>query len=76
MSYADRLYAEAVADPLYAEAVRIVIEERKPSISRLQSRLRIGYNRAACLLEAMEIAKIVGPLQIDGSRAVIAEGAR
>jgi S-DNA-T family DNA segregation ATPase FtsK/SpoIIIE len=68
--------AAAVEDPeqdaLYDEAVRIVITERKPSISYVQRRLKIGYNRAARLLEAMEIAGLVGPLQSNGSREVLA----
>jgi DNA segregation ATPase FtsK/SpoIIIE, S-DNA-T family len=59
-------------DPLYDEAVKIVITERKPSISYVQRRLKIGYNRAARLLEAMEIAGLVGPLQANGSREVLA----
>jgi S-DNA-T family DNA segregation ATPase FtsK/SpoIIIE len=59
-------------DALYDEAVRIVTEERKPSISYVQRRLKIGYNRAARLLEAMEVAGIVGPLQSNGSREVLA----
>ena len=59
-------------DALYDEAVRIVITERKPSISYVQRRLKIGYNRAARLLEAMETAGLVGPLQANGSREVLA----
>jgi S-DNA-T family DNA segregation ATPase FtsK/SpoIIIE len=59
-------------DALYDEAVRIVVSERKPSISYVQRRLKIGYNRAARLLEAMEIAGLVGPLQSNGSREVLA----
>jgi S-DNA-T family DNA segregation ATPase FtsK/SpoIIIE len=59
-------------DALYDEAVRIVITERKPSISYVQRRLKIGYNRAARLLEAMETAGLVGPLQSNGSREVLA----
>ena len=59
-------------DALYDEAVRIVISERKPSISYVQRRLKIGYNRAARLLEAMEIAGLVGPLQANGAREVLA----
>ncbi|MGH2928080.1 MAG: FtsK/SpoIIIE domain-containing protein, partial [Solirubrobacteraceae bacterium] len=58
-------------DALYDEAVRIVITERKPSISYVQRRLKIGYNRAARLLEAMETAGLVGPLQANGSREVL-----
>ena len=63
---------DAEQDALYDEAVRIVISERKPSISYVQRRLKIGYNRAARLLEAMEIAGLVGPLQANGSREVLA----
>ncbi|HET9390696.1 MAG TPA: DNA translocase FtsK 4TM domain-containing protein [Steroidobacteraceae bacterium] len=59
------------ADPLYDEAVKIVTTERKPSISYVQRRLKIGYNRAARLLEAMEIAGLVGPLQSNGAREVL-----
>jgi DNA segregation ATPase FtsK/SpoIIIE, S-DNA-T family len=59
-------------DALYDEAARIVITERKPSISYVQRRLKIGYNRAARLLEAMETAGLVGPLQPNGSREVLA----
>jgi DNA segregation ATPase FtsK/SpoIIIE, S-DNA-T family len=59
-------------DALYDEAARIVITERKPSISYVQRRLKIGYNRAARLLEAMEMAGLVGPLQPNGSREVLA----
>jgi S-DNA-T family DNA segregation ATPase FtsK/SpoIIIE len=51
--------------------VKIVTTERKPSISYVQRRLKIGYNRAARLLEAMEIAGLVGPLQSNGSREVL-----
>jgi DNA segregation ATPase FtsK/SpoIIIE-like protein len=55
-------------DALYDEAVKIVTTERKPSISYVQRRLKIGYNRAARLLESMENAGVVGPLQPNGSR--------
>jgi S-DNA-T family DNA segregation ATPase FtsK/SpoIIIE len=64
--------ADAEQDPLYDEAVRIVTTERKPSISYVQRRLKIGYNRAARLLEAMELAGLVGPLQSNGARDVLA----
>jgi S-DNA-T family DNA segregation ATPase FtsK/SpoIIIE len=63
---------DAEADPLYDEAVRIVTTERKPSISYVQRRLKIGYNRAARMLEAMELAGLVGPLQSNGARDVLA----
>jgi S-DNA-T family DNA segregation ATPase FtsK/SpoIIIE len=59
-------------DPLYDQAVRIVTESRKASISGVQRRLKIGYNRAARMIEEMEAAGIVGPLQANGSREVLA----
>jgi S-DNA-T family DNA segregation ATPase FtsK/SpoIIIE len=61
-------------DALYDEAVKIVINERKPSISYVQRRLKIGYNRSARLLEAMEASGVVGPLQSNGSREVLVAG--
>jgi S-DNA-T family DNA segregation ATPase FtsK/SpoIIIE len=63
--------ADPEADALYDDAVRIVTTERKPSISYVQRRLKIGYNRAARLLEAMENAGLVGPLQSNGAREVL-----
>ena len=59
-------------DPLYDEAVRIVTESRKASISSVQRRLKIGYNRAARMVETMEEAGIVGSLQPNGTREVLA----
>ena len=58
-------------DPLYDEAVRIVTETRKASISGVQRRLKIGYNRAARLVETMEEAGLVSSLQSNGSREVL-----
>jgi DNA segregation ATPase FtsK/SpoIIIE, S-DNA-T family len=59
-------------DPLYDEAVQIVTETRKASISYIQRRLRIGYNRAARIVEEMERSGLVGPLESNGSREVLA----
>jgi len=60
------------SDPLYDEAVKIVTESRRASISGVQRRLKIGYNRAARLIEAMEQAGIVSPPEHNGDRTVIA----
>ncbi len=62
---------EAV-DEYYDQAVAIVTETRKASISYVQRRLKIGYNRAARLIEEMENDGIVGQLQANGSREVLA----
>ena len=59
-------------DPLYDEAVRIVTETRKASISYIQRRLKVGYNRAARIVEEMENSGLVGPLGSNGSREVLA----
>lgn len=60
------------SDPLYDQAVRIVTETRKASISGIQRRLKIGYNRAARMVEAMEASGLVGPLESNGQREVLA----
>ncbi|KAA0208919.1 MAG: DNA translocase FtsK [Proteobacteria bacterium] len=60
------------ADPLYDQAVQIVAETRRASVSGIQRRLKIGYNRAARLVETMEQAGLVGPLQSNGFREVLA----
>ena len=62
---------DAESDPLYDQAVRIVTETRRASISGVQRRLKIGYNRAARMIEQMEVAGIVGPLQTNGMREVL-----
>ena len=59
------------SDPLYDQAVAIVIESRRASISLVQRHLRIGYNRAARLVEQMEVAGIVSPMESNGSRTVL-----
>ncbi|MEX0735302.1 MAG: DNA translocase FtsK 4TM domain-containing protein [Steroidobacteraceae bacterium] len=64
--------ADGEQDPLYDEAVRIVVESRRASVSGVQRRLKIGYNRAARLVESMEAAGLVGPLQSNGGREVLA----
>ena len=60
------------SDPLYDEAVRFVTESRKASISSVQRRFKVGYNRAARMVEDMESAGIVGPAETNGSREVLA----
>ncbi|WP_174236868.1 DNA translocase FtsK [Stutzerimonas nosocomialis] len=59
-------------DPLYDEAVRFVLESRRASISAVQRKLKIGYNRAARMIEAMEMAGVVTSMNTNGSREVIA----
>jgi S-DNA-T family DNA segregation ATPase FtsK/SpoIIIE len=59
------------ADPMYDQAVAIVLQHRKASISLVQRHLRIGYNRAARLLEQMEKSGLVGALASNGSRELI-----
>ena len=63
---------DAEADPLYDQAVEIVVRSRRASISQVQRHLRIGYNRAARLVEQMERAGIVTPMQANGNREVLA----
>jgi S-DNA-T family DNA segregation ATPase FtsK/SpoIIIE len=62
---------DAEADPLYDQAVDIVVKSRRASISLVQRNLRIGYNRAARLVEQMEKAGIVTPMQSNGNREVL-----
>ncbi len=59
-------------DALYDEAVAVVTESRKASISYVQRRLKIGYNRAARMIEEMEASGVVSPVQSNGSREVLA----
>jgi len=63
---------DAEADPLYDQAVEIVLKNRRASISLVQRHLRIGYNRAARLVEQMEAAGIVSAMQSNGNREVLA----
>lgn len=62
----------AESDELYDQAVAIVTESRRASVSGIQRRLKIGYNRAARMIEDMERAGIVSEMQSNGSREVLA----
>ena len=59
------------ADPMYDQAVEVVLKTRRPSISLVQRHLRIGYNRAARLIEQMERAGLVSAMNGAGSREVL-----
>ncbi len=65
---------DSESDALYDEAVNFVLESRRASISAVQRKLKIGYNRAARMIEAMEMAGVVTPMNTNGSREVIAPG--
>jgi len=60
-------------DPLYKDAVAVVMKSRRASISLVQRHLRIGYNRAARLIEKMEHSGLVSPMQNNGSREILAQ---
>jgi len=62
------------SDPLYDEAAQFVLTSRRASISAVQRQLRIGYNRAARLIEQMEVAGLVSPMGRNGTREVVAPG--
>lgn len=62
---------DAEKDPLYDEAVAIILKNRRASISLVQRHLRIGYNRAARILDAMELAGIVSEMQTNGNREIL-----
>ncbi|GIX25564.1 MAG: DNA translocase FtsK [Caldimonas sp.] len=68
--------ADAEADPMYDQAVAVVLQHRRASISLVQRHLRIGYNRAARLLEQMERAGLVSSMATNGSRDVLVPAAR
>jgi DNA segregation ATPase FtsK/SpoIIIE, S-DNA-T family len=68
--------ADVESDPMYDQAVALVLQTRRPSISLVQRHLRIGYNRAARLIEQMERAGLVTPMQSNGNRDVLAPAAK
>jgi DNA segregation ATPase FtsK/SpoIIIE, S-DNA-T family len=61
-------------DPLYDRAVEVVLKNQKASISLVQRHLAIGYNKAANLLEAMEKAGLVSPMNARGQREILVPG--
>jgi S-DNA-T family DNA segregation ATPase FtsK/SpoIIIE len=67
---------DAETDPMYDQAVQIVLQTRRPSISLVQRHLRIGYNRAARLIEAMERSGLVSSMNAAGNREVLAPDTR
>ena len=64
-------FSDVEQDPLYDQAVAIVLESRRASVSNIQRRLKIGYNRAARIVEAMEVAGLVGPMENNGNREIL-----
>jgi S-DNA-T family DNA segregation ATPase FtsK/SpoIIIE len=64
--------ANAEQDPLYDEAVQFIVKARRVSVSSIQRRFKIGYNRAARMVEAMETARIVSPMATNGNREILA----
>jgi len=65
---------DAESDPMYDQAVALVLKSRRASISLVQRQLRIGYNRAARLIEQMEQGGLVSAMQSNGNREVLVKG--
>lgn len=65
-------FTDSEQDPLYDQAVRFITDARRVSVSSVQRRFKIGYNRAARIVEAMELAGVVGPMETNGNRVVLA----
>ena len=63
--------ADGESDPMYDQAVAIVLQHKRASISLVQRHLRIGYNRAARLLEQMERSGLVSPMASNGNRDLL-----
>ncbi len=72
-AYGPDLFGETASekDPLYDQAVEVVLKNRKASISLVQRHLKIGYNRAARLVEAMEKAGMVSAMSSNGQREIL-----
>lgn len=66
-----RIASESDSDPLYDQALKVVVETRRASISTVQRALQLGYNRAARLIEALEAAGVVSPPNASGERKVL-----
>ncbi|MCL4700161.1 MAG: DNA translocase FtsK, partial [Burkholderiaceae bacterium] len=62
---------EGESDPMYDQAVEVVLQHRRASISLVQRHLRIGYNRAARLLEQMERSGLVSAMATNGNRDIL-----
>jgi len=71
-SFRDDSSDDPESDPLYDEAVEFVTISRKASISSVQRKLRVGYNRAARMIETMEMAGVITPAEENGRREVLA----
>ena len=69
--HGDTSFSESSDDPLYKEAIEFVIKSKKASISSIQRKFRIGYNRAATLIEKMEEDGLIGPMQSAGKRDIL-----
>ena len=67
---------EIAPDPLYAQAVAVVMINQKASIGLVQRHLKLGYNRAARLLESMEQVSLIGSQYVNGYRQILVCGIR
>ncbi|MGG8129935.1 hypothetical protein PGN77_11460 [Klebsiella aerogenes] len=68
----EETYTDSYSDPLLEDAIKFVLDTARPSISSIQRQFRIGYNRAAHIIEAMESKGIVSAPRHDGTRAITA----
>ena len=63
--------SDGETDPIYDQAVEFILDTKKVSISSIQRRFKIGYNRAARIVETMESAGIVSPMGSNGNREIL-----